>query len=356
MRARKAALMALLLSSVLGLTGCWDIKDISDRTPIIAMGFDYLSQNHWRVSISDALLAQGGSASYSGAIHYGDGPNLTEAIEDLRTHLARRIYLGSTKVYVFGQGVLQSHSTEVLRYLLQRGEVDQTGFVLGTRGTAVGLLSHPDGAMGLTGVRLLKEFESEQESRDGHIKEPIWKTVWGALDTGDTLHIPIFDNLPQTSVQATGTALVYEGKLRTMLSREESVTLRWLLGLHGRNVLPLDPPFDQYELKTMQVATSTRYDGQARAINIRMAADLEAYTAPSMKLDSAIIPQLSQDAAKTMVRRILALARKLQAADADGALWHSVAWQAGYSDFELKRTTVTVKITARVAPHFSPSA
>ena len=88
MKARRAALASLLLAVSFLLAGCWDMKDISDRTPIIAMGFDYLPQGMWRVTISDALLAQGGSASYSGAIHYGDGPTLTEAIEDLRDAVA----------------------------------------------------------------------------------------------------------------------------------------------------------------------------------------------------------------------------------------------------------------------------
>ncbi|MDA8347125.1 MAG: hypothetical protein M0Z66_16925 [Thermaerobacter sp.] len=355
MRARKAGLLGLLIACGLLLSGCWDMHDISDRTPIIAMGFDYRTDGTWRAIISDALLAQGGSASYSGNIHYGEGPTLTEAIEDLRTHLARRFYLGSTKIYVLGMGVLQNHSTEVLRMLLQRSEVDQTGFVLCTRGTAQDLLSHPDGAMGLTGVRLLKEFESEPESRDGHIKEPIWKTVWGALDTSDTLRIPIFDNLPQTSVKASGTALITNGQMKTMLDREESVTLRWLLNMYGRNVLPLDPPYEGYELKTSSVRTTTRYDGKTRHISIQSTADMEVYTAPSMKLPAALIQTLSQAAAETMVRRIMALTQKMQSADTDGALWHNTATQAGYFDFDLKKTSVSVTVKVRTAPHFAPS-
>ncbi len=355
MRARRAALLSLLLGCGVLLSGCWDVKDISDRTPIMAMGFDYLPTGRWRTTLSEAVLAQGGSASYSGAIHYGDGPTLTEAIEDLRTHLSRRFYLGSTKVYVLGMGVLRSHSTEALRMLLQRKEVDQTGFVLGTRGTAQALLSHPDGVMGLTGVRLLKEFESEQESRDGHIKEPIWKAVWGVLDTSDTLRISTFDELPETSVKATGTALIYNGTLRTILDREESVTLRWLLNLRGRNVLPLDRPFGGYELKTTTVHSSTRYDGKARHVSVHIAANLEVYTAPSMMLPADLDQQLSQAAAETMVRRITALTEKMKAADADGALWRSVAMEAGYFDFDLKRTSVSVTVTTRVSPQFSPS-
>jgi hypothetical protein len=353
--AARAGLLALLLALMPLLAGCWDMHDISDRTPIIAMGFDHFPSGKWRVTISDAVLAQGGTTTYTGATHWGDGPTLTEAIEDLRTHLARRLYLGSCKIYALGIGVLQGHSTEVLRMLLQRAEVDQTGFVVGTRATAQALLAKPDGVMGLTGVRLLKEFESEMESRDGHIKEPIWKTVWGALDTGDTLHISMFDQLPSTSVKASGTALISQGRLRTFLDREESVTLRWLLNLPGRNVLPLDPPYDPYDLKTTVVHTSTSYDGRARRIAVRISAALEVYTAPSMEQTSGVVKKLAQAAAETMMRRVTALTGKLRAVDADGALWHSAAEYAGYFDFDLKRTTVSVEVETRISPHFSPS-
>lgn len=355
MKACRAGLLTLLLLLMPLMAGCWDMHDISDRTPIIAIGFDHFRSGDWRVTISDAVLAQGGASSYTGATHWGDGPTLTEAIEDLRTHLARRFYLGSCKIYVFGLGVLEGHSTEVLRMLLRRAGVDQTGFVVGTRATAQALLAKPDGVMGLTGVRLLKEFESEMESRDGHIKEPIWKTVWGALDTRDTLRIPMFDQLPATSVKASGTALISRGRLGTFLDREESVTLRWLLNLPGRNVLPLDPPYGQYELKTSNVHTSTTYDGKARHIAVRISAALEVYTAPSMELPSAVAKELGQAAATTMVRRITTLTRKLQAADTDGALWHSIAEYAGHFDFDLKRTTVSVQVQTHIAPHFSPS-
>ena len=355
MRWSRPALTALVLASTLLLSGCWDIKDISDRSPVIAMGFDYLAQDHWRVSIVEALLAQGGTASYTGAIHYGDGPTLVEAIEDLRTHLARRLYLGSTKIFVFGKGVLGGRLTEPLLLLLQSSEVDRTAFAVGTSGTALGLLSHPDGAMGLTGVRLLKEFESEPESRDGHFKEPLWKTIWGVLDRSDTMRIPMFDNLPQTSVRASGTALVSQGTLRTLLDREESVSLRWLSNLRGRNVVTLPAPYDAYVLKATKVVPTTRYDGKARRITVHVAADLEVYSGPAMKLDSTLMQQLSQVAADEMLRRILSVTRKMQAADADGAHWHQVALEAGYSDFDLRRTTVAVRVTARITPQFSPS-
>ncbi len=354
MKVRRMGLLALFFSALL-LTGCWDVHDISDRTPIIAMGFDYLPGGRWRVSISDVVLAQGGAATYSEAIHWGEGATLTGAVEDLRTHLSRRLYLGSCKLYVLGIGALQAHSTEVLRMLLERSEVDTTGFVLGTRATAQALLAKPDGVMGVTGVRLLKEFESEMESRDGHIKEPIWKTVWGTLDTGDTLRLPMFDQLAATSVKASGTALISGGRLRVLLDREESVDLRWLMNVRGRNVLALDPPYSQYDLKTTSTHATTTYDGRTRHISVRLSAALEMYTAPSLVLPERLLQQLAQAAAQTMARRMVALTRKMQQADVDGALWHNAAMRAGHFDFDIRRTSISVQVRARVAPQFSPS-
>ena len=89
---------------------------------------------------------------------------------------------------------------------------------------------------------------------------------------------------------------------------------------------------------------------------MRLSAALEVYSAPSLALPESLLKQLSQAAAETMTRRILTLTRKMQQADADGALWHNTAMRAGHFDFDIRRTSVSVRVQTRVAPQFSPSA
>lgn len=349
---RRLTFVALAISTLL-LSGCWDPHDISDRTPALALGFDYAQGQGWHVSLSEAILSQGSSTLYTGDMHSGDGATLTEAVEQMRTHLARRFYLGSAKVFVLGKGVLESRTSEVLRTLLQHNEVDLTGYVLGTRGTAEQLLAHPDGAMGLTAVRLLKEFESEAESRDGHIKEPLWETLRTALQPGGSVRLPVFDELPTTSVKAVGTAIIGpDGRLATILGREESVTLRWLLGRAGRNVLVLD---DGSELKTQWTSTSARFAGDAHHLLVHIRARAEVYKTSGLELPLALDQEFAASAARAMVQRCQALIPKLQAAGVDAADWSKVAQQAGLRGFDIRSTTVTVTASVNVAPHFSPS-
>ncbi len=353
---RRRSLIGLLLLAGLLLAGCWDMHDISDRTPVIGVGYDHLESGRGRVTISEATLPQGGASSYQGVIHTGDGATLTEATEDLRRHLARGLYLGSAKVFVLGLAVLQTRSREVLLTLLQRQEIDKTAYVIGTRGTAEALLAKPDGVMGVTAVRLLKEFEVHPQTRDGEVPEEVWQTERGALDTEDTLRMPVFDTLPATSVAQTGTALIRADRLRTVLDPEESATLRWLANLPGRHAMVLDPPLQAYVLKMTRVHTAASYDGSRRHLSLRIAADGEVYAAPDMNLTSTVVRTLSQAGAETITRRVLALTRKMQEAGADGPMWREVAVEAGYSDFDLGRTTVSVQTRVHLLPSFAPSA
>ncbi len=352
---RRLAMCAALLTVLMTLTGCWDLHDISDRTPILGVGFDYLPSGKWRITAAEATLPQGGTPTYTGVLHTGDGGTPTDAIEDLRTHLARGLYLGSAKVFVLGSGVMQGHAEEVLRMLLQRQEVDQTGFVIGTRGTAEALFAKPDGVMGVTAVRLLKEFEVHPGTRDGEVAEPLWKTVWGVLAVGDTLRVPVFDVLPATSVAQTGVGLISGSRLRLVLDREEGATLRWLANLPGRHTLALEPPLQAYVLKMTTVHTAASYDGQARHLSLRITAGAEAYTTPAMTLDAKLVQTLAQAAAETLTRRAVGVIQKMQAAGADGAMWREVAMQAGYFDFDIRQTSVTVQVQVHMTPKFAPT-
>lgn len=351
---RKALLAGAVLTSAFALAGCWDVHDVNDRTPILGMGFDY-DQSGWRVTIGNAFLAQGGSNTYTGITHTGEGPTLTEAIENLRTRIPRRLYLGSTKVFVLGKGVVKDKSEEVLLFLLQRGEVDMTSFAVGTESTAQKILAQPDPAMGLSAIRLLKEFETERESRNGHIKEPLWKTMWGVLDTDDTLHIPMYQPLPKEGLYASGTVLISHGKMKLVLDREESVSLRWLLNLPGRNILAVGAPYEAWNIKTMHVHTTTRVVGNAEHLRLRIKVDAEVYKAPSMDLPASMLVGLERAAARTIVDRVTGLIRKMQEADVDGPEWKDVAEKAGFPEFSMRNATVEVMVNVRVAAHFAPS-
>ena len=74
-------LMALVAAIALSVSGCWDVRDINDRTPALAMGMDYSAQSGWKVTLAEVILPPSGSAQYSGNLQVGQGTDGLSPLE-----------------------------------------------------------------------------------------------------------------------------------------------------------------------------------------------------------------------------------------------------------------------------------
>lgn len=350
---RRLILTFVIATSGLLAGGCWDVRDISDLTPVLAMGFDH-SGSTWTATIAEAVLAPGGGAQYTGPMHTGSGPTLVEAIDDLRTHLSRKLYLGSARVFVLGKGVMESHSFEVLHLLSERNEVDSTGFLAGTCDTAEKLLGRPDGALGITSVRLLKEFEGLHESRDGHTTTRIWEAERDLFrpDRQAFFDLPVYAALQTTSIKAMGTGVIGpDGKFALMLDREGSVALHWLQNRPGRNILTLA---DGSLVKMTALHAGANFlDPQH--LSLQVTARVALYDYKTHIVDSSVTDRLAQLTAQDVVRRLETLIPQLQKAGVDPAHWGEMATEAGISGFDIRNVQVNISASASIAPNFTPS-
>lgn len=352
---RRHALVAMCIAAALSMSGCWDVRDINDRTPALAMGLDYSQTSGWTVSLAEVILPPSGSAQYSGNLQVGQGTDLSDAIETLRSHLSRRLYLGSVKVYVFGSGALQQGRVrEALHALSLHAEVNPTGYAMSVAGTAQTLLSHPDGAVNVMAVRLHKEFETQESLRDGHLNMPLWEAFRRSMAPNSALYLPVFAILPQSGAESSGTAVFgSDGHLALHLDRQESIALRWLLGIPGRSVLKLS---DGTEVKTTWTSVKTRFVGKdPRKLSVTISAQAEAYLVPSVVIQTAMLQRLNQQAADALVRRSMGLVQKLQAAGTDVCEWHEAARRAGLSGFDMRSVQVSVSGRVTTLPRVAPA-
>ena len=348
-------LLVLNVVVALCLSGCWDVRDINDRTPALAMGMDYSRQSGWTLSLAEVILPPNGSAQYSGNMQVGEGPDLTDAVENLRSHLSRRLYLGSAKVYVFGSGVLhEGRVREALHVLFLHSEVNPTGYALAATGTAQALLSHPDGAVKVMAVRLQNEFETQEAMRDGHLNMPLWEALRRSMAPDSALYLPLFAVVPKTGAESSGTVVFHsDGRPALHLDRQESIALRWLLGIPGRSVLKLN---DGTALKTTWTSVKTQFIAKDRNnLQITIHAQAEAYSVPSPIIDSRTLSQLNQQAADALVERARRLVSKLTAANTDVCEWHEAARRAGLTTFDLRTVQVVVVSHVQTVPRVAPT-
>ena len=348
-------LIALVATVALSVSGCWDVRDINDRSPALAMGMDYSRGRGWRVSLAEVILPPNSSSQYMGNLQIGQGADLTDAVETLRSHLSRRLYLGSAKVYVFGRGAVhEGRLREALHELSLHNEVNPTAYAIAAAGTAEALLSQPDGAVSVMAVRLHDEFEKEQSLRDGHANMLLWEAFRRSMTAHSALYLPVFAPLPRSGAESVGTVVIGpDGRLALYLDRQESVALRWLLGIPGRSLLKLP---DGTEVKTTWTSVRSRFPNRnSGSMQITIYAQTEAYSVPSTVLHSITVQRLSQETANALVRRSLRLVYRLKTAGTDVCEWHEVARRSGIIGFDIRKVQVAVIGKVQTLPRVAPT-
>ncbi len=349
MNAGRLRLVALLVLMSTLSTGCWDARDVNDRTPAIAMSFDH-DRHGWLVSIQEVTQLPSDSKSAIGGAEVGRGPTLTDAVENLRAELDKALYIGSAKLYVIGPGVLHGRLPEVTSYLRQHVEVDTTGYLLATAEPAAALLTKPDPIAGLTTLHLLEEFERETVVRDGATPVHLWDVFRRSLTPGETNLVPFVGTSYSGTISALGMALLDEhGELKTVVDRGETVTLRWIMNKGSQVVIGLP---DGSAAKVLSLKAARSFP-DARTVRLKIAVVAEGHIVPG-PMTSAMSRTFAAAIATSVSQRVTALLQKLRTAGANVPDWREAAAEAGYPGFDLSAAAVYVQVKVQVVPIVAP--
>lgn len=351
---RALAALAVVLTVVLSAVGCWDVHDVNDLTPILAIGFDH-ANGRWTVSAEDAVVGSGGSGTFQGVVHVGHGATLAAAVEDIRAHVARRLYVGSARIVAVGRGALASDLPLIVRRLTEAQEVDETAFIVGSTSTAQALLASKDGAFGTTSVRLLKEFESPEMAGHSHVIARVWqlqRDLFGP-EPARFAAVPLFDLSGRTSAADVGAAVVGPGgRLALRLDRDQSAVLNWITGRQSRQVLFL-PDGNRVEADAVRTRAQLT-DMRHLALHLRVRATAY-YVRGAALVPSPLRAHMEQLAAGIVLERTLSLVRRLEAAGVDPAGWSQMAVRQGIAGFDVRHLDVAVTVRVTIQPHFAPS-
>ncbi len=349
MRPGRLRLVALAVLLTTLTAGCWDARDVNDRTPAIAMSFDH-DRKGWRVSILEVTQLPSDGKTAVGGSETGSGPTLTDAIENLRAELDKVLYIGSVKLFVVGPGVLRGRLPAVLAYLRQHVEVDATAYILATTEPAASLLGKPDPIAGLTTLHLLEEFDRETVVRDGATPVHLWDAFRRSLTPGESNLVPVVGTSYSGTIAAIGMALVTgDGELKTIVDRGETVTLRWIMNKGSQVVIGLP---DGSAAKILSLKTARSFP-DARTLRLEIAVIAEAH-AVSGPMTSTMARTLAAAIATSVTERTTALLAKLRAAGANVPDWREGAAEAGFPDQDPSAATVIVHVKVHVIPIVAP--
>ncbi|GAB7387074.1 Ger(x)C family spore germination protein [Bacillaceae bacterium] len=144
--------LALLFSSSL-LAGCWDRREIEERTSVVAIAVDRIEQaGHplYRVTVQIPIpiqIASGGTGGGGGKsgleavrVMSATGKTFIEGMNNLQKRLNQQMFVGHTRIIAFGERLAREGIGEVLDGLRRDPQVRRLMWPIVVKGEAIELL------------------------------------------------------------------------------------------------------------------------------------------------------------------------------------------------------------------------
>ncbi|PFM75404.1 hypothetical protein COJ46_21550 [Bacillus sp. AFS077874] len=264
--------LILLIAPILLLTGCWDLKQLSQTTYVSALGVDYVNNEFvLYVQVLDFATIGKSEQGSSGAegpntwVGKGKGPTFAKAWNDLYNSTQQRTLFGQISSVVFKEAALgKKQVAESLDTFERFVDARLTPWIYTTKepidkifavepmlpnSPIMTLLHLPNGNYeqhSLISPMKLVEFAAL-------INEPSTSIIVPTLGLNDELWKKDDENMPMLNVN--GAFLFYKGKQPQWLSKDDLKGLRWVdrntertpLALNEKNgkikaLLPIEDP------------------------------------------------------------------------------------------------------------------
>ncbi|MCL2261863.1 MAG: Ger(x)C family spore germination protein, partial [Defluviitaleaceae bacterium] len=145
--AKTAALMIFLAFAAMLLVGCWDSKEVENRSFVVAMGVDKTEENY-AVTLSIPIIAEKDEDEEIPAhIKTSEGKTITEALKKLEAKNDKSLYFGQTKLVILGTDLLEDEKflRQTLTTLENKLEAPRRIHVLAAEEPAKILAAKPPG-------------------------------------------------------------------------------------------------------------------------------------------------------------------------------------------------------------------
>lgn len=138
--ARRCAIMLIVVSFVLPLTGCWDRKELNELAISVGLGIDKVGERY-RVTAQvvqpSEVATSKGSAGYSTPVttYKASGVTIYEAIRKMTTISPRKIYASHLRIVVIGEELAREGIAEALDLLSRDYELRMDFYILVAKDT-----------------------------------------------------------------------------------------------------------------------------------------------------------------------------------------------------------------------------
>ncbi|AZN38625.1 Ger(x)C family spore germination protein [Paenibacillus albus] len=231
-----------MLSCLLLLSGCWDMKTMQNLIYPIALGIDY-KNNQYEAYVQTAnfsYVAKTESGTGSGpkvSIGKSTGKTVGAALASIVETSQRRVYWSNVRCYVFTASALKAGGTEYFDTLKRYRENRYTPWVFGTRESLEDILK----AQAFFNMSPMMNITNEPEDnyRQRSMFRPIMALEYqvNLNEPGRTTLIPILslakkawqtETAPDPKLKISGMFIISEKTFKGGLAKKQLMGLRWM--------------------------------------------------------------------------------------------------------------------------------
>jgi len=248
------AISYVICISMLFITGCWDRKELNDRSIWIVTGLDAEKKGRIRLSgqtvIPSSMQPQGGSSGDKFFVVSASGKSVEDALQQNQGKLSREIFLGQRRSTLIGESLAKRGLKKHFDFTIRSADLNmRTGAFIIKGATAEEALSVTYPLETISSLTALKEYEQLAKRGDDTMlsflvaanSEGI-NPILPAVEIGKNLDGKQFNqgNSGKTLFKMAGVAIFsQELKLLGYLNMKESRDLYWIKGILQKQSLSL---------------------------------------------------------------------------------------------------------------------
>ncbi|EXX88878.1 spore gernimation protein [Paenibacillus darwinianus] len=359
-------IVAGVLSALLclALAGCWDRREIEERTSVVAVAIDAVPDRPDMIRLSVQIpipLKIAGSTGTGGSsggdspvkVLSSDGITVLDAIRKLQTQLNQELFYGHTRVIAIGEAVARKGLNEVLDPFRRNPQIRRLLWPIIVEGEGRQLLEANPGLEQIPTVYIMSLVENGV--KEGYIPDMNLGNFF--IDLSSNCHQPFMLRFSarKEEIAYKGIALFREDKMIGSLDVQETWAIERVR--YRENGGPIIFPYEgdssrMVSLSSEFVGQSSRIrynNGRVEArIHIQLEGALLEKTFDDMLFKSGRITLLEQNAADYLAAKTRQVIEKLQKryrADVIGiggkirafhpGIWRRINWQSEFPEADI---------------------
>jgi spore germination protein KC len=345
----KLVFLILLMTIPVLLSGCWSKKELTDLAIVAAMGVDRTEDGKYNLTlqiinpgnVAGGMRGGGGTESPPITIYSAVGDNLVEASRRATSKISRRLYYAHTNLVVIGENLAREEGLATIIDAIDRDHEFRitTTMVITHQSTAEELVKTLTPVDKIPANKVLKTLEFSQNKWGQSIKTSVQDVMKGLQSpnmvtlvsgfrlVGNPKHASQIENIqesePESTLQASGIAMLKEGKLVEWLYGKAARGTLWILDKIQGTDINIDWKGKKEAIAYQSIRQKTNVSAKVKngephiSIHTRVEGSIGEMTVPVDITDVKVISKMEKEVEKEVKKEIKKAIEQAQANKAD---------------------------------------